>query len=354
VTFANGTFVAVGGSGVITSTNGMEWDYHSVPTPGGSFPLQGVSYGNGTFVAVGGMYSFGDPQTGYIRWRTVYTSPDARQWTQRVEARMIPLRGVTFGNGLFVAVGSEAGAPGASPFTVTTSPDGVTWTTRFTGSVPNVPLRAGVTFGGGRFVAAGYGIFTSDNGIDWDKRDSANVSDVAYGNGLYVAVGQQGIVVSSTDGLSWRRGPNTGGTFLGIGYGGGVFLASALSQGPVVPDVRWSLDGINWSRHNLGQSVQDVAFGKGRFVAVSAFGPTLFSSPIASFRAIEATISNGRIRLPFDSVPGFKVDLEASTNLVDWTVATTQTNVTGQIEFENPIPAGSSGRFYRARLEPLQ
>lgn len=88
VTFGNGMFVAVG-SGIVTSKDGLTWEQH---TFSGSFPLIGVANGNGTFVAVGGMYSFGDPQTGYIRWRTVHTSPNGRQWTQRVGTRDIRLQ----------------------------------------------------------------------------------------------------------------------------------------------------------------------------------------------------------------------------------------------------------------------
>jgi hypothetical protein len=91
--------------------------------------------------------------------------------------------GVTYGNGLFVAVGKYG--------TILTSPDGVTWTARTSGTSDY--LRS-VTYGNGLFVAVGeYGtILTSPDGVTWTAQTSGTGNDlngVAYGNGLFVAVG---------------------------------------------------------------------------------------------------------------------------------------------------------------------
>ena len=61
-------------------------------TSGTSNNLIGVTYGNGLFVAVG--------TSG-----TILTSPDGVTWTQRTSGTDDTLRGVTHGNGTFVAVG---------------------------------------------------------------------------------------------------------------------------------------------------------------------------------------------------------------------------------------------------------
>jgi hypothetical protein len=73
-------------------------------------------------------------------------------WTARTSGTTNWLYGVTYGNGLFVAVGDDGA--------ILTSPDGVTWTRR-TSSTIN-PLY-GATYGNGTFVAVGlYGtILTS-------------------------------------------------------------------------------------------------------------------------------------------------------------------------------------------------
>ena len=73
----------------------------------------GVTYGNGLFVAVA--------QSGTNR---VMTSPDGATWTARSAAEANPWLGVTYGNGLFVAVAWTG------TNRVMTSPDGATWTAR--------------------------------------------------------------------------------------------------------------------------------------------------------------------------------------------------------------------------------
>jgi hypothetical protein len=65
ITYGNGTFVAVGGSGtILTSTDGIDWIRQSTADPTSLF---GVAFGNGNFVAVG----FGG---------TILLSPDGRDW----------------------------------------------------------------------------------------------------------------------------------------------------------------------------------------------------------------------------------------------------------------------------------
>ena len=54
------------------------------------------------------------------------------------------LHGVTYGNGIFIAVGGDG--------TILTSADGITWTSRTSGTTSNF---YGVTYGNGTFVAVG-------------------------------------------------------------------------------------------------------------------------------------------------------------------------------------------------------
>jgi hypothetical protein len=61
-------------------------------TSGTSDVLYNVTYGNGLFVAVGD-------------YGTILTSPDGVTWTPQTSGTSYSLRGVTYGNGLFVAVG---------------------------------------------------------------------------------------------------------------------------------------------------------------------------------------------------------------------------------------------------------
>ena len=104
----------------------------------GSDILLGVTFGSGIFVAVG--------ETG-----SVYTSANGINWTPRTSGTSLDLFGVTYGQGAFVAVGAPDPNNG-NLAAVLTSADGQTWVPAASGTV--YALR-GVTFGMGNFVAVG-------------------------------------------------------------------------------------------------------------------------------------------------------------------------------------------------------
>ena len=99
---------------------------------------------------------------------------------------------------------------------------------------------------------------------------------IAYGNGLFVAVGRPGTALTSTDGIEWST--NTIGNYYpkGVAYGNGVFVTVGESTNA------WSsTDGATWTSHALPVDpylqMDDVAFGNGVFVAVGDDG-TIVSS----------------------------------------------------------------------------
>jgi hypothetical protein len=76
---------------------------------------------------------------------------------------------------------------------------GTTWTLRT--SRTNIDLWA-VTYGNGTFVAVGNNgvILTSPDGVNWTRRTSPTsywLNSVAYGNGMFVAVGNYGTILTS-------------------------------------------------------------------------------------------------------------------------------------------------------------
>ena len=73
------------------------------------------------------------------------TSPDGVNWTSRTSAADNSWRGITYGNGLFVAVAFTG-----TGNRVMTSPDGITWTIR-TSPVDNT--WEGIVYGNGQFVS---------------------------------------------------------------------------------------------------------------------------------------------------------------------------------------------------------
>ena len=127
-----------GGVGGRKNEPGATWTSR---TSGGN-DLFGVAYGNGRFVAVGGYVEdyFGLLSSASV----ILTSPDGVSWTERTSGTRNRLSDVTYGNGLFVAVGGGG--------TILTSPDGVNWTARISGTSR---FLRGVAYGNGRFVAVG-------------------------------------------------------------------------------------------------------------------------------------------------------------------------------------------------------
>jgi hypothetical protein len=201
------------------------------------YPLYGVNYGGGTFVAVG-------------RSGTILTSPDGVTWMSRTSGTPRNLWGITYGNNTFVAVGDGD--------TILTSPDGVIWTPRVSGTANDL---LGVTYGNGFFVAVGYpgAIFTSPDGVTWTPRSSGSSNylyGVSYGNNTFVAVGSGGIILTSTspDGANWTAedsGTSTwfnvvtygNNTFIIVGDGGTI-LQSDLTGFDDVPVGHWARDFI--------------------------------------------------------------------------------------------------------------
>jgi hypothetical protein len=244
-----------------TSTIGVNWTSR---TSAADNSWQSVTYGNGVFVAVGG---------GEITNR-VMTSPDGLTWTSRTSSGSDnQWNSVTYGNGLFVAVSSF----GNINDKVMTSPDGITWTSR-TSAANN--QWGSVTFGNGLFVAvasfgSGNRVMTSPDGITWTARNAAAENtwrSVTYGNGLFVAVSDDGTnrVMTSSDGITWNSSNAAANLqWQSVTYGNGLFVAVARNGS--ADRVMTSPDGITWtSRTSAADSNwTSVTNGNGLFVAIA-------------------------------------------------------------------------------------
>ena len=263
VIHANGTFVAVAPTAIMTSTDGETWTTRS---PGSG---QGVTYGNGTFVAVNGTASF--------------TSTDAVTWTQGTVVGDFfgfpnQYDSITYGNDTFVATGYNAAE---RRFVVMRSPNGSTWT-EGSNLGRHDSFRSVVSFGNSLFVAiTDMTIYTSPDGITWTARSSPDpyfMRSVTYGNGLFVAVGLDipGIrfrgVLTSPDGITWTgRAPIEPNDWRSVHFADGVFLAVAAGG---VNRVMRSTDGITWRRSPAAQQNRwtSVTYGDGVWVAVASDG----------------------------------------------------------------------------------
>jgi len=248
VTFPDVTLARAGSDyrlDVTDASASLSWE---TSPAGASAAWTGVAYGAGRFVAVSDLSSA--PMIG---------SSDGLTWTL-LAAPVGQWSSVAFGAGRFVAVGRGGAARIAS------SADGVTWETEMS------PATSGwhsVVYGGDRFVAVGEGVagaMNSTDGRSWTLMDAPPGiwRAVAYGAGRYVAVGD-GVMVSS-DGVAWTSAPSgTGLSFDDIAYGDGRFIALTGQGGGAL---RTSADGLTWTAASVTglASARAIAYANGRFL----------------------------------------------------------------------------------------
>jgi hypothetical protein len=213
--------------------------------------FRSLTYGNGLFV---GAFSLIHYSTDGITWSTVPAG--------------LTIEYVTFGNGIFVGVGYSivSGVPTAF---AASSPDGINWTAR-TPAANN--WWQDVAYGNGLFVAVartgtGNRIMTSPDGITWTSRNSGidpDFSSVAYGNGIWVAISEGstgGTTFTSYDGIDWAEQSTT---FVNRS----VYFANGL----FVTGGQWSEDGINWNTATNPINPFQITYGNGFFVGVTSSG----------------------------------------------------------------------------------
>lgn len=256
--YGNGTFVTVTNTaGALASPDGVRWTLAS------GFPYANaadIAYGAGLFVTV-----FDNSST-----HDVATSPDGITWTAQPNALNTPghWNSIAYGSGKFVAVGWTANPIGGN--LCATSADGITWVGN--GGIPWSRWTK-VIYAGGQFVAitnqntAPYNevCATSPDGITWTSRIITQVMDyIAYGNGVYVAMGGY-FVYTSPDAITWTYRSYNSPTGLGSGpvaFGAGKFIALTNPSGTANTGTYTSTDGITWT---AGGSMPALATASGTF-----------------------------------------------------------------------------------------
>jgi len=164
IAYGNGTFVTVGAhGGIYYSSNGINWTTVSETFPA----LSAVTYGNGIFVAAGG--------------NKLFTSSDGAIWTSRTldSFPYVDILSLAYGNSIFVATGVKIEGQGTQPSTtlmMLISTDGVNWTGGSSTIDPSVRL----SFVNGIFFLTGINgtILTSPDGVNWTPRVSGTIETI--------------------------------------------------------------------------------------------------------------------------------------------------------------------------------
>jgi hypothetical protein len=281
-TAGNGRFVAGGDSGPSAySTDGLNWWKGGE----GFLYLRGIAFGNNRFVAV--------DYDGTSRWSTDGINWTNGNYTGVTVYEETATMGIAFGDGKFVVVGQFG--------KMAWSTDGVDWNpvsvTGFEASIIEGLHYAAaeihdIVYANGRFVAVGgYGKAAySGDGVTWTAVSNTTFSTsiitaITYGEVTdnegqtqrrFVAASTGGKTAYSTDGVTWTAGGNPPGIsyIADIAAGGGEFVAVSDNN-----MIAYSLDGIKWetSGNTVFQRIYAIAFGNGRFVVVTDKGIASYS-----------------------------------------------------------------------------
>jgi hypothetical protein len=348
--YQDGRFVGVGASSnIVVSSDGASWFLVSNGLTNNWDYLLGVSQGAGQFVAVGG-------STGPI-----LSSPDGLHWTRRHTLRNGEFWAVTYGGGRFVAVGY--GAPG--PAISATSSNGIDWET-FVLPLNTTPRN--VAYGNGVFVAAGAPIsMVSSNGRDWTAINSVLAQGIAFGEGRFIAtLIRSGF--TSMDALGWTEFPlpapgiaeqnyytagYANGTFILGGELSGVGLLAAMANGAIT--LLPSSNQVAGVTTSMG-AIRDVIFTDGRFYLADQSGKIWRSAraePVSQPVFTGVARSGGQTTLSFSAPGGFHYSVECAErpDAPEWLPCINSIFAVTDETRVTDAGAGGEARFYRVHAQ---
>jgi len=234
----------------------------SSETPVTASTLKDVSSNGSNIVAVG-------------QHTTVFSKDGGETWTSATVGTDVALYGCYVDDNYAYAVGNRWN--GSWEACIYRSSDYTTWTPL---TVPNsnLTMRAITKAGNGNFVAVGDDglVFTSSNGTNWTSRTSGTGSDLlavaATSNNTFITVGQNGIALRSTNnGVSWAA-PNILNTT--------NWYEAAVTAGNdvVIGGVHSGFDKAdqnanNWSDSSparINKYLYALAYGNGTYIAAGA------------------------------------------------------------------------------------
>lgn len=278
------------------------------------------------------------------------------QWTLRHLETSGALGDSVYGNDRFVAVGHDPVG------TILFSLDGASW---YTAHSDSASLLSGLAFGEGLFIATGSGgeILSSSNGSEWTRRGesvtSVTLSCAVYGNGIFVAAGSGNKAVVSTNGIDWIE-HDMGGTaswFFGIDYFNNHFVA--VGRDGVIMT---SADGEIWVERASGTNLDlsSVSHSSDKLIAVGKDGLILSSSNGSSWTKIASGVSHDLAGIHYNYgrfvVVGKTGLILSSNNAVAWVKNNSRTTkdlvavTSGQHHF---VTVGENRSIYQSARIPM-
>jgi hypothetical protein len=305
--FCDGYFILSGSSWtkeyIFYSTDLEKWNYNAVTLAGATGVLNSYLnppvFGNSISLAIGWHYEKSKP--------LVFIRPANQKDYIFRQINSTNISNATFGNGVFVGIGSK----------IATSQDGLFWVER---DLPTTNYLYQMTFGNGKFVG-----FSSE----------------PYNLG--------GTIITSSDGVNWtiKEGKDTLGRNINpnaVSFVNGQFVIGGWG-------VFSSLDGESWTRtYWTPQGVYNVAFGGGMYIARVGGGFAQSGSSVLRFLETETSVKT--MRLKWTSDPGriYRLLVRDLKGSLDWQALTDIPSAGTTTGFE--LSTDSEGRFFQVLALP--
>jgi hypothetical protein len=320
--------VAAGAEGtLLVSENGLDFEDRTVDE---NEHFMNVIHTGTLFVAVG---SYG----------VVRTSADGADWVREETGTNAMFKAAAHGAGRTVVVGWNATGKPYGLFAV--REEHGAW--QIIRPAENEFINTSIAFGHGRFVAAGYygDLWTSEDGLTWEKFNAGvnqTIYPIKFINGRFIgftssAIGQ------SHDGLNWDFTPGNPPNTVELVYGNGVYVAAGQNQG----GIQVSPDVINWTTRPMKTFNQSAAvYFKDSFY-VAGYILKSVSSLVPEITQFER--GDGELNFHLFGRIGRDYELQSSGNLTDWEHEADYT----QSARHHPLtlPTGPDQRFYRVKLK---
>jgi hypothetical protein len=175
----------------------------------------------------------------------------------------------------------------------------------------------------------------------------SNLLGVTYGPAGFLAVGVNGTILTSVNGINWtQQNSGTSASLESATAGSGYYLVTGTYA-----TVLTSFDGVNWTPRNVGatggQTFYGPGFLNGKFDVVGAYGNILESDAVPQIFDLQIKSVPPNDVISAFVAPGSTFRILSSTNLTSstWTTAVTFNNASAITYWTNSAPATFS--FYR-------